>query len=326
MTIREIARLAGVSSAAVSRYLNHGSLSAEKKERIRAVIRETGYRPSESARALRTRKSRQIGVIVPQIDSESAPRILEGISQVLEVKGYHFLLMDSGRNMKKEIEMLEDFSGSQVDGLILCASVFTRRHREILGDMPFPVVAAGQRTDLCSCVYHDDYQAAREVMGYLLRTGCRHPAYLGVSRRDPAAGEARYRGAESALAEKGFSIDKIPSALTDFTVRSGYRGMKALLEMGTAVDGVFCASDLIAAGAMACLRDRGLRIPDEVRVTGIGHGMVAELVSPRLTTVHYHYRTCGREAAGMLMELLEDPRAGRKEKMLECSLVTGESA
>lgn len=325
MTIREIAKLAGVSSAAVSRYLNNGSLSREKKERIQAVIRETGYRPSEYARALRTRKSRQIGVLVPQIDSESAPRILEGIGQVLEGKGYYFLLTDSGRSMEKEIRMLADFAVSQVDGLILCASVITERHREILENMPFPVVLAGQKSEICSCVYHNDYQAAREVMRHLLESGCRYPAYLGVARQDPAAGEARYQGAKSALEEKGFSMDKIPSALVEFTSHSGYLGMEALLGMGMPVDGVFCASDLIAAGAMACLKDRGLRVPDEISVTGIGHGRVADLVSPRLTTVHYHYRTCGREAAGMLLELLENPGAERREKQLECSLVAGES-
>lgn len=325
MTISEIARLAGVSSASVSRYLNHGSLSEEKKEKIRAVIRETNYKPSEYARALRTKKSRKIGVIVPQIDSESAPRMLRGIHEELEQKGYHVLFMNSERDMDKEIEMLEDFAGSQVDGLILAASVISEKHREYLRSMPFPVVLAGQRSEDFSCVYHDDYSAARKIMGYLLEQGCKYPAYLGVTRKDLAAGEGRYQGVYAALRENGISPEHLPQIQVDFTVEGGYSGMQYLLDRGTKVDGVCCASDLIAAGAMQCLKDRNLKIPSQIKVTGIGHGMLADLLTPRLTTVHYHYRTCGRAAAGILLDLIENPLAGRVEKKLECSLVIQES-
>ena len=97
MTISEIAKLAGVSSAAVSRYLNDGSLSQEKRQRIEKVIRETNYRPSEYARTMRTKKSNRIGVLVPQIDSEAVPKILSGISERMDQKNYHVLLMNSNR-------------------------------------------------------------------------------------------------------------------------------------------------------------------------------------------------------------------------------------
>ena len=326
MTIQEIARMAGVSSAAVSRYMNQGSLSQEKRERIRAVIEQTDYRPSEYARALRTKRSRQIGVVVPQIDSEAVPRILSGISQELDQENYHFLLMNSSGSMEKEVRMLASFAGSQVDGLILAASQITGGHREEIEKMPFPVVLVGQRTDICSCVYHNDRQAAWAAMNHLLKSGVERPAYLGVTRRDLAAGEARFQGAGAALAQNGFSIEEIPKEEVEFTSESGYRGMEKLLEARETPDGVFCASDLIAAGAMACLRDRGYRVPHQVRVTGIGHGRVADLLTPRLTTVHYHYKTRGREAARMLLELIENPRARRREKQLQVRLVVQESA
>lgn len=326
MTIQEIARMAGVSSATVSRYLNQGSLSQEKRERIRAVIEQTDYRPSEYARALRTKRSRQIGVVVPQIDSEAVPRILSGISQELDRENYHFLLMNSNGSMDKEVRMLGSFANSQVDGVILAASEITGEHREEIEKMPFPVVLVGQQTEICSCVYHDDYQAALTVMRHLLNSGVRHPAYLGGSRRDLAAGEARYQGVRAALAEKGISMERIPKEEVEFTSESGYHGMNRLLKTYDVPDGVFCASDLIAAGAMACLRDRGYKVPDQVRITGIGHGEVADLLTPRLTTVHYHYRTSGREAARMLLEMIENPCTPRREKQLEVQLVVQESA
>lgn len=102
MTISEIAKLAGVSSAAVSRYFNGGSLSQEKRERIQKAVEENNYQPSENARAMRTKKSRRVGVVIPQIDSESAPKILSGISQVMERENYHVVLMNSNGSPEKK--------------------------------------------------------------------------------------------------------------------------------------------------------------------------------------------------------------------------------
>ena len=194
MTISEIAKLAGVSSAAVSRYLNDGSLSQEKRQRIERVIRETKYRPSEYARTMRTKKSNRIGVLVPQIDSESVPKILSGISERMDQKNYHVLLMNSNLSLEKEIGILETFEQSQVDGLIFVASVLTKRHEKALEHMGVPVVILGQKSEKYPCIYHDDEGAACAMMEELLKSGCRRPAYIGVDRRDKAAGENRYRG------------------------------------------------------------------------------------------------------------------------------------
>ncbi len=182
MTISEIAKLAGVSSAAVSRYLNDGSLSQEKRQRIERVIRETKYRPSEYARTMRTKKSNRIGVLVPQIDSESVPKILSGISERMDQKNYHVLLMNSNLSLEKEIGILETFEQSQVDGLIFVASVLTKRHEKALEHMGVPVVILGQKSEKYPCIYHDDEGAACAMMEELLKSGCRRPAYIGVEQ------------------------------------------------------------------------------------------------------------------------------------------------
>lgn len=326
MTISEIAKLAGVSSAAVSRYFNGGSLSQEKRERIQKAVEENNYQPSENARAMRTKKSRRVGVVIPQIDSESAPKILSGISQVMERENYHVVLMNSNGSPEKEAGILESFEHSQIDGLILSASVLTARHKEALHHMPFPVVIVGQRTEEYSCVYHDDLNAAYEMMKYLLESGSSHPAYLGVSRIDRAAGERRFQGVEKALEEYGCKIENIPNIQVDFTMESGYQGMERLLKSAGSIDSVFCASDMIAVGAAACLKDHGIRIPEDIKVTGIGHGVVADIVTPRLTTVHYEYQNSGREAARMLLELIQNPESERQERMLGYRMVFQETA
>lgn len=325
MTISEIAKLAQVSSAAVSRYLNNGSLSQEKRERIKKVIEENNYQPSENARAMRTKKSMRVGVIVPQIDSESAPKILSGISQILDQEKYNVMLMNSNQDMGKEITMLETFEHSQVDGLILAASIVTDRHREALKRIPFPVVIIGQQVTGYSCVFHNDFQASYEMMHYLLKSGSKFPAYLGVNRQDKAAGEKRYRGAEKALQEFGFEIKDIPHTEVNFTMESGYSGMERILQEYGNVDSVFCATDMIATGAVLCLKKRGLRIPEDVRIAGIGHGIVADILTPRLTTVEYEYQTSGIEAARMLLELIHNPQEKRRQRMLDYRIIYQES-
>ena len=156
MTIKEIARLANVSSAAVSRYLNGGYISEEKRAQIRKVIEETGYHPSAQARTLRTKRASLVGVVVPKINSESISRVTEGIGNVLAARGYQMLLASTDNNAKKEIEYLHLFEKYPVDGIILIGTMITAEHRRFLKNARIPVVVTGQNTKYANCVYHDD--------------------------------------------------------------------------------------------------------------------------------------------------------------------------
>lgn len=163
MTIKEIAQLAGVSSAAVSRYLNGGYVSEEKKEQIRKVIEETGYQPSAQARMLRTKKASLVGVVVPKINSESISRITAGIESVLAERGYQMLLAGTDNTPAKEVEYLRLFENYPVDGIILVGTMFTAGHRKFLKETKVPVVVIGQRTSHANCIYHDDYGAGKAM-------------------------------------------------------------------------------------------------------------------------------------------------------------------
>lgn len=144
MTIKEIAQLAGVSSAAVSRYLNGGYVSEEKKEQIRKVIEETGYQPSAQARMLRTKKASLVGVVVPKINSESISRITAGIESVLAERGYQMLLAGTDNTPAKEVEYLRLFENYPVDGIILVGTMFTAGHRKFLKETKVPGVVIGR--------------------------------------------------------------------------------------------------------------------------------------------------------------------------------------
>ena len=155
MNIAEIAKLAGVSNAAVSRYFNNGYISDEKRRVIQKVVEETGYRPSVQAQMLRTKKTRMIGVIVPRIASASIGKEVEGVLSVLNKSEYQLLLAVTQNNPQKELEYLSAFHEKQVDGGILVATVLTAAHKRMLKTMVVPVVIVGQRLPGYYCVFHD---------------------------------------------------------------------------------------------------------------------------------------------------------------------------
>lgn len=320
MNINEIARLAGVSRATVSRFLNEGYVSEEKREKIRMVIEETGYRPSAQAQMLRTRKTNFIGVIIPKINSDSIGRMVAGISLVLSKADYQLLLADTDNDEKEEVRYLRTLSENQVDGIILIGTVFTAAHKKALKELSVPVVVLGQSLDGYSCVYYDDYHASYDITGILLR-GSSHPAYIGVMEQDEAAGRKRKEGFLDALKDKGIPMDEGKMSIGKFNMQSGYEQTKALLSAHPEIDSIFCATDNIAVGAITCLREMGRKVPEEVRVAGIGDSEISKVCVPNLTTVHYFYKTSGMEAARMLVNSLENSDGISREMKMGYQLI-----
>ena len=325
MTIAEIAQRAGVSKAAVSRYLNNGYISSEKREAIRRVIEETGYIPSQQAQTLRTGKSRMIGVIVPRIDSEAVSRVVAGISRIFEEQGYRLLLANTENRMDKELEYLEVFRTGNVDGVLLVATILSPAHRKAVQACSVPVVLLGQQMDGVTCVYHDDRGAAYAVTRLMLQGGRKKLGYIGVTQRDRAAGASRRAGFLDALHEAGLEETASRMEQSDFSIDGGYAAAERMLQRAIDVDGIFCATDSIAIGAMNRLEQYGRRVPEDVALAGIGHSRLGELIRPRLTTAHYYYQTSGEEAAKDLIEMIEQGRDRKKQLKLGFEIRLGET-
>lgn len=326
MTIKDIAKLAGVSNAAVSRYLNGGSLSQEKWEAIRAVIQETGYRPAAAAQSLRSKVTDYVGVIVPKISSDAVSRVTAGITQVLSQQGYLCLLANTDNDPEQELTYLDLFESRTVAGIILMATVLSPRHQDAIRACSVPLVIAGQQCEGVPCVYHDDFSAAREVMDCLLRRGRRNLAYIGVTEQDVAVGQRRRQGIRAALSQAGLSTE-LPTRLSSFTVEGGRAAMESLLAEYPHLDGVMCATDHIAIGAMDALEAAGRRLPEEVSVAGVDDSWAGLHTNPKLTTAHFYYEECGMEAARMLLSLVDQKGEAIpvRQTMLGYSLVERES-
>ncbi len=127
----------------MSRYFNGGYLSADKRARIEAAVEATGYHPSIQAQMLRTRRTRQVGVILPKLSSDSCPRIVEGIGSVLEESGYQLLLINTANDPQKELRALDTLCRHTVDGILLIATVYTPEHKAVLERMHVPLVVLG---------------------------------------------------------------------------------------------------------------------------------------------------------------------------------------
>ena len=210
MNISMIAQLAEVSTATVSRYLNNGYVSEQKRKRIQAVIEQTGYTPSSSTQTLLTGKCNLIGVIVPKISSESVSRMVDGITEVVNNAGYQVLLANTGNNTEREMEYLKTFRLNNVDGVIFIGTLMTKKHLALMKSYKKPIVLMGQQESDVSCVYFDDYGAAKLATDCLVRCGCQNIVHLGVTLKDKAAGRARRGGYLDTLEE---NLDYIANAL-----------------------------------------------------------------------------------------------------------------
>jgi LacI family sucrose operon transcriptional repressor len=306
MDINEIAHLAGVSRATVSRYLNNGYVSQEKRKLISKVIQETGYIPSQSAQQLRTGKTNLVGVIIPKIYSQSVARMLDGVTEGFLETDYHTLLSSTNNDPKEEVRCLRALAERpRVDGVILMATVVTIDHLKALKALSVPVVILGQELEGYSCVYHEDYRASFDVTKLVLKDS-HHPGYIGVRPDDVAAGEMRHRGFVDACHAAGIEPSPSAYAIGDFTVESGYLCCEQIMEQAPETDAIVCASDDMAYGAITCLREYGHRVPEDVQITGIGDSELSRILMPSVTSVHLFYKTSGKEAAKMLLDAMDN--------------------
>ncbi len=299
--MKDVAELAGVSSAAVSRYLNGGYISADKAERIKQAIELTGYVRSSQARALRTGSTKLIGVIVPKINSESVSRITAGIGQVLGRRGYQMLLANTDNVANRELEYLDLFQNHPVDGIVLVATMITDEHRRAIESCRVPIVLIGQHVEGTACVYHDAFELGHALAGRVDGK----IAYIGVTEEDRAAGYDRRRGFEAGLRAAGNPLDAALIRLGSFTLDSGYGAARELLSVAPDVSFIACATDTMAAGALRAIDEvrgvgEGMR-----RVSGFGDNAFLRALTGGIPTVHYGYLTSGVEATNMLLNTLD---------------------
>ena len=306
LNIIDIAKLAGVSKSTVSRYLNNGYVGTESREKIKKIIEETGFMPQSHAKSLRTGKTNLIGVIVPKISTETAPRVVQGITEVLSENNYDVLIANTNLSVEKEFEYLNIFKNNQVDGVIFMGTKITPKHRKIMDKLNVPIVVVAQYMDNYPCVYHDDFNAAKYMTEYLIGKGHKNIGFIGVYEEDRSVGLERKNGYIAALNENDLEVDMENLKLGDFSYESGYELSKKLIKKKNIPTAIFAVTDNLAIATIDCLKDNGLNVPEDVAVVSIGDTRISQVVSPKLTTIHYYYKTSGRKSGEIMLELLKN--------------------
>lgn len=301
MDINEIAHRAGVSRATVSRYLNNGYVSKQKRELISRVIEETGYVPSRHAQQLRTGKTNLVGVIIPKINSYSVSRMVAGITDTLSLRGYQIIMASTNNDGRREVEYLKLLDEkNRVDGIILIATALTEAHQKVMDQLRAPLVVLGQHFGICDCIFQDEYNAVFDITTLVLPKA-RRIGYLGVGQHDIAVGKERHRGFLDACAQAGMKVEEQAEAIVGFDADSAYLGAEQILTAVPDIDTIVCATDTIAYGAMACMHEYVKSIPEDVQIVGVGDSLLSRIGYPTLTTVHLHYKTSGMRAAEALL-------------------------
>ena len=325
LNIIDIAKLAGVSKSTVSRYLNNGYVSSEARDKIKKILDETGFTPQRQAKGMRTKKTNLIGVIVPKISSETPARVVEGITEILSPNGYDILIANTNLSIEKELEYLNIFKVNQVDGIIFMATKVTEKHIEVMNNLEVPIVVVAQDVEGFSSVFFNEYDATRDITSYLIEKGHNKLVYIGVYEEDKAVGLYRKEAYIETLKENNINIVEENIKIGNFSEESGYELAKDIIENGNIPTAIVAVTDNLALGAIEYLTDNNYRVPEDIAVVGMGDSKLSRVITPKLSTVHYHYKTAGRKSAEIILEYLKDTTTN-KEKMvkkvrLDCLLV-----
>lgn len=307
-TIKDIARVVGVSVATVSRALNGAeNVLPDTRQRILDAARELRYAPSGAARSLITRRTDTVGALLPDLHGEFFSELIRGIDQAARARGLHLLLSSSHDDADEAAAALRAMNG-RVDGLIVMSphadDDFLSQNLPVT--LPAVLLNSGVSRPRQRVFAVDNFGGARQITEHLVRSGRRRIAFLG----GPVANfEARER-------ERGYRTG-LPAGLQpwvlagDFSEAGGQQAAARLLALPAAErpDAVFAANDIMAIGLLGALVAGGLRVPEDIALAGFDDIPVARYVSPALTTMHVPIAALGSQALEALADALDSPLA-----------------
>jgi LacI family transcriptional regulator len=309
ITIKEVAREAGVSIATVSRVLNgKDGIKPSTKDRVEQIIGKYNFSPDHIARSMIVKESKTIGLLVPQLSNEYWASLAEVVEEALWQQDYTLLLCTSStRNdsLQKEKAAIHSFIQRKVDGIIYSTSSgwsdsfleFTEQIKQC----SVPIVAFDQKIQGLSQIYGDHLQGAMDAVKHLIQLGRRSIAYIG----GPLVSPERELGYRNAHTIHDLVVDEALIYRGEPTFQFGNLAMRELIDSGKRFTGVFCGNDLIALGALQALESAGLRVPEDAAVVGYDDIRMAGFSKPRLTTVRQPIQEMGNALVEHLISTIE---------------------
>ena len=307
VTIIDVAKIAGVSTATVSRVINNEEgIKQVTRSRVLEAVSTSGYRVNTFARSLKTSRSKTIGLITPEIANDFFMNIARGTEEFLEKSGYSLIICNTNESVKEEARRAELLIEKSVDGVIIIPSSNFGSHFEILRDAGIPVVFADRLTEdfEADTVVVDNQKGVYLAVCYLLARDCNNIAFIGGSSELSNARE-RYEGYLQALEE--FNIKKDDSLILtgNFHVDSGFQLMKQIMELQNPPDQVFIANDFMHMGAIKYLISSGSKPDNSPRIGSFDDLEISSILGYASVTVAQPVKEIGSKAAELLLHRIE---------------------
>lgn len=300
-TIKDIANVLNISAAAVSKALHNDTRISEKtKKAVRQVAENLNYQPNHLASALRSGKSKLVGVIVPKTNSNFFAATIHNIEEVLNEQGYHIIITQSNESFEKECKNIDTLLYTQVDGIIasMANETVNLEYFEKIKTAGIPLITfdRGENDLNVDYIGIDDYNSSHVIVNHLVEQGCKRIAHIGGFKRTRIYNN-RIKGYIDALQKHELPLEEALLIESDLTIEDGRAKMLQLLALENRPDAVYAAGDYAALGALQILNEKGIKIPDEVALVGFGDEPFANMVTPTMTSVNQHSYKIGRIAA-----------------------------
>ncbi|MCG1037762.1 LacI family DNA-binding transcriptional regulator [Polaribacter sargassicola] len=331
-TIKDIANVLNISPAAVSKALHDDSRISEKtKEAVRQVAKNLNYQPNYLASALRSGKSKLVGVIVPRTNSNFFSSVIQTIEEVLNKEGYNIIITQSNESYKKECDSIDALLYTQVDGIIasMANQTVDLSHYEKIKSKGIPLITfdRGENDLNVDYIGIDDYNSSQLIVDHLVEQGCKRIAHIGGFKRTRIFNN-RIRGYIDALERHSLPINDELLIESDLTIKDGRIKMKQLLDLKNRPDAVYVVGDYAALGALQVLKEENINVPNEIALVGFGNEPFSAMVTPSITSIEQHSKEIGKQAALAFLKYVDEDNVKQTltKKILDVELIKRNSS
>jgi LacI family transcriptional regulator len=334
-TLKEIAEALGISITTVSKALkNYSDVSEKTRKAVVALAEELNYTPNSFAVNLRTKESRTIGLIIPEVVHHFFSNVINGIIAEAEKKGYLVIILQSNESLELEKKQVALLINKRVDGIIMSLSNESNNDfhiKEILRkEIPFVQFDKISKLIPSSKVIINDQKAAMEAVQHLIDKGCKKIAHIR-GPENPQNAIDRFIGYKKALERNGIQYDsKLVYTCKNVTFEEGIEFAKQIVEDHPDVDGIFVITDLVAVGVLAYFNEKKIQVPNQIAVIGFSNWFMSQVITPKLSTVDQPSYEMGVAAFTLLLEEMNCHKEGKtfipRTIELETSIIERDSS
>ncbi|ENM3762991.1 substrate-binding domain-containing protein [Vibrio cholerae] len=327
-TMKDIARLAGVSTSTVSHVINKSRfVSDEIAERVNNAAQQLNYAPSALARSLKMNRTKTIGMLVTTSTNPFFGEVVKGVERSCYHQGYNLILCNTEGDNQRMKASINTLLQKRVDGLLLMCSTLEGERLDVFDrypDIPIVVMDWGPILFASDKIQDNSLQGGYMAAKHLIESGHKEIGCItGPLIRHQA--QMRYEGYKRALAEAGIAINPDWIVESDFECEGGYQAFEKLYQRGKLPSALFVSNDMMAMGVIQAASQRGLRIPDDLSLIGYDDVHIAKFMTPALTTIHQPKYRLGKAAVDTLLYRLENPDTTAQVVQLEPTLVVRNS-